>query len=152
MGLSIPTEECRRPGCTRLRSIRRSRERGRGGSTRVDGRGPRVRASRRSSRHGVVVSFADGAHRGEQAGVAETFAGHPGRGRRPASPRTWEGSTLTRRRRMTEMPGALLMVVVDVDPEHEEEFNRWYDKEHIPERLAMPGFRSARRYASHDRP
>jgi hypothetical protein len=53
---------------------------------------------------------------------------------------------------MTEMPGALLMVVVDVDPEHEEEFNRWYDKEHIPERLAMPGFRSARRYASHDRP
>jgi hypothetical protein len=45
---------------------------------------------------------------------------------------------------------ALLVVVVDVDPEHEDEFNRWYDEEHIPEKRATPGFRSARRYASHD--
>jgi hypothetical protein len=47
---------------------------------------------------------------------------------------------------------ALLLVVVDVDPEHEDEFNRWYDEEHIPEKRATRGFRSARRYASHDRP
>jgi Domain of unknown function (DUF4286) len=47
---------------------------------------------------------------------------------------------------------ALLLVVVDVDPEHEDEFNRWYDEEHIPEKRATPGFRSARRYASHDVP
>jgi hypothetical protein len=47
---------------------------------------------------------------------------------------------------------ALLLVVVDVDPEHEDEFNRWYDEEHIPEKRATRGFRSARRYASHDQP
>ena len=28
----------------------------------------------------------------------------------------------------------------------EEEFNAWYDTEHLPERLAIPGFRSARRW------
>lgn len=28
----------------------------------------------------------------------------------------------------------------------EEEFNAWYDSEHLPERLAIPGFRSARRW------
>jgi hypothetical protein len=28
----------------------------------------------------------------------------------------------------------------------EEEFNAWYDGEHVPERLAAPGFESARRY------
>jgi hypothetical protein len=47
---------------------------------------------------------------------------------------------------------ALLVVVVDVPPEHEDEFNRWYDEEHIPEKRAAPGFRSARRYVSHDQP
>jgi hypothetical protein len=30
----------------------------------------------------------------------------------------------------------------------EEEFNAWYDSEHIPERLAVPGFETARRYVS----
>lgn len=39
---------------------------------------------------------------------------------------------------------ALLVVVVDVLPEHEDEFNRWYDEEHIPQKRATPGFRSAR--------
>ena len=47
---------------------------------------------------------------------------------------------------------ALLVVVVDVLPEHEDEFNRWYDEEHIPEKRATPGFRSARRFVSHDHP
>jgi hypothetical protein len=47
---------------------------------------------------------------------------------------------------------AILVVVVDVLPEHEDEFNRWYDEEHIPEKRATPGFRSARRFRSHDRP
>lgn len=41
---------------------------------------------------------------------------------------------------------ALLLVMMDVDPEHEAEFNRWYEREHIPERMAIPGFLSARRY------
>jgi hypothetical protein len=40
----------------------------------------------------------------------------------------------------------LLMVWADVPPEREEEFNRWYNAEHVAERLAVPGFLSAARY------
>ena len=40
------------------------------------------------------------------------------------------------------------MVYTDVGPEHEDEFNRWYDEEHIPERLSIPGVLSAARYAA----
>lgn len=42
----------------------------------------------------------------------------------------------------------LLMVYVDVPAEHEDEFNRWYDDEHIPERLAIPGVLNAVRYVA----
>lgn len=48
-------------------------------------------------------------------------------------------------------PGAargLLVVRVDVRPEDEEELNRWYEEEHIPDRLAVPGILSASRYRS----
>jgi hypothetical protein len=40
----------------------------------------------------------------------------------------------------------LLMVYCDVPAEHEAEFNRWYNDEHIPERLAIPGVLNAARY------
>jgi hypothetical protein len=40
----------------------------------------------------------------------------------------------------------LLMVYGDVAAEHEEECNRWYNEEHIPERLAIPGVLNAARY------
>lgn len=40
----------------------------------------------------------------------------------------------------------LLMVYTDVPAEHEEEFNRWYDEEHIAERLSIPGVLNAARY------
>jgi len=40
----------------------------------------------------------------------------------------------------------LLMVYCDVPAEHEEEFNRWYNEEHILERLAIPGVLNAARY------
>jgi hypothetical protein len=40
----------------------------------------------------------------------------------------------------------LLVVWVEVPEDIEEEFNRWYNEEHIPERLAIPGFLSAARY------
>jgi hypothetical protein len=40
----------------------------------------------------------------------------------------------------------LLMVYCDVAAEHEEEFNRWYNNEHIPERLSIPGVLNAARY------
>ena len=42
--------------------------------------------------------------------------------------------------------GTVLVVMMDVEPEHEEEFNRWYDDEHLPERLEIPGYVSARRF------
>jgi len=41
---------------------------------------------------------------------------------------------------------ALLLVMMDIDPEHEADFDRWYEEEHIPERMAIPGFVSARRF------
>ena len=31
---------------------------------------------------------------------------------------------------------ALLMVYVDIDVEHDAEFNAWYDQEHLAERLS----------------
>lgn len=50
---------------------------------------------------------------------------------------------------MTEAKGrGLLLVMMEVDPAHEEEFNRWYEQEHIPERVACPGVLSARRFVA----
>ena len=40
----------------------------------------------------------------------------------------------------------ILVVMMDVDPEHEDEFNEWYNDEHLPERLEIPGYVSARRF------
>src|SRR5262245_62168979 len=40
----------------------------------------------------------------------------------------------------------LLMVWADVPADKEPDFNRWYNEEHIAERLAVPGFLSAARY------
>ena len=48
-----------------------------------------------------------------------------------------------------DTPGVLL-VLNDVVEACEEEFNRWYQQQHIPERLGVPGFRSARRYRAVD--
>ena len=42
--------------------------------------------------------------------------------------------------------GTILVVMMDVDPAHEDEFNRWYNDEHLPERLEIPGYVSARRF------
>ena len=40
----------------------------------------------------------------------------------------------------------LLMVWTDVPADKEEDFNRWYNEEHLAERLSVPGFLSAARY------
>ena len=40
----------------------------------------------------------------------------------------------------------LLMVWCDVPADKEAEFNRWYNEEHVAERMAIPGFLSAARY------
>ena len=41
---------------------------------------------------------------------------------------------------------AAVVIFNDVAPEGREEFYRWHDREHIPERLAIPGFRRGRRF------
>src|SRR6266852_5936853 len=41
---------------------------------------------------------------------------------------------------------ALLLVAMNVAPEHESEFNEWYNTEHIPALGSVPGTLSARRY------
>jgi hypothetical protein len=45
---------------------------------------------------------------------------------------------------------ALLVVLIDVDPAFEEDFNHWYENEHFPERIGLPGFVSARRFVSYE--
>lgn len=42
--------------------------------------------------------------------------------------------------------GYLHIIGVDIAPEVEEEFNRWYDTVHVQALLACPGWLSARRY------
>jgi len=41
---------------------------------------------------------------------------------------------------------AQLFVWSDIDPDHEADFNQWYDREHMEERVRIPGFTGARRY------
>jgi hypothetical protein len=52
----------------------------------------------------------------------------------------------------TKMPLAgkgMLLTSMDIDAAHEEDFNRWYDREHLEERVAIDGFLEARRYLAH---
>jgi hypothetical protein len=44
----------------------------------------------------------------------------------------------------------MLLTSMDIDPaDDEEDFNRWYDREHLEERVAIDGFLEARRYLAH---
>ena len=43
-----------------------------------------------------------------------------------------------------------LLVMMQPAAAIEEEFNAWYDTEHVPERLAVPGFLTGRRYVATD--
>ena len=48
---------------------------------------------------------------------------------------------------MTRRKGSVISVVfADVDPEMDDEWNRWYNEEHIPDLLKMPGYLDAARY------
>ena len=50
---------------------------------------------------------------------------------------------------MTKTRGTgLLMAWTDIDLAHEDDFNRWYDEEHINRLLQVPGFLSAARYVA----
>jgi len=46
-----------------------------------------------------------------------------------------------------DAPGELL-IWTSVDPAYEQDFNQWYDQEHMQERAAIKGFRWSRRYHS----
>ena len=46
---------------------------------------------------------------------------------------------------MNSKKHVLIIVRIDIEPEMEEEFNRWYDEEHIPALLKVPGVVWARR-------
>lgn len=43
----------------------------------------------------------------------------------------------------------MLLTSMDIDPSAEADFNRWYDREHLIERVAIDGFLEARRYIAH---
>jgi len=42
----------------------------------------------------------------------------------------------------------MLLTSMDIDPADEADFNRWYDREHLEERVAIQGFNEARRYVA----
>ena len=44
-------------------------------------------------------------------------------------------------------PGLLLMMT-DIAPANDADFNRWYEEEHLDERMAIPGFINARRFTA----
>jgi len=46
------------------------------------------------------------------------------------------------------MKYGLLLTMTEPPPQMEAEFNAWYDDEHMAERLAIPGFRSALRWVA----
>ncbi|KMK64946.1 DUF4286 family protein [Puniceibacterium sp. IMCC21224] len=51
----------------------------------------------------------------------------------------------------TETPGhGFLLVLASPSPMDEGEFNAWYDTEHVPERVAVPGFLTGLRYVAID--
>jgi hypothetical protein len=43
----------------------------------------------------------------------------------------------------------MLLTSMDIDAADEADFNRWYDREHLAERVAIDGFMEARRYIAH---
>jgi hypothetical protein len=43
----------------------------------------------------------------------------------------------------------MLLTSMDIDSSDDVDFNRWYDREHLEERVAIPGFLEARRYIAH---
>ena len=53
---------------------------------------------------------------------------------------------------MHEKTRALLWVTIDVRDGWENEVDRWYDEDHIPEKLAIDEFIGAHRYRSVDHP
>ena len=49
---------------------------------------------------------------------------------------------------MAKKGNGIFLVFTDIDPKWEEEFNAWYDTEHLPDLLKLPGFLDAARYVA----
>jgi len=47
---------------------------------------------------------------------------------------------------MTGSPNGMLFVATDIATQDEADFNQWYDREHVEERVRVPGFLSGTRY------
>jgi hypothetical protein len=50
------------------------------------------------------------------------------------------------------MAKGLLFASFDTAPAQQDEFNDWYDQEHVPERLRVPGFLNAQRWIGEENP
>jgi hypothetical protein len=48
--------------------------------------------------------------------------------------------------------GAFLALWNDIEPGREPEYDNWHTREHVPERVAAPGFRTGLRYVDRDHP
>lgn len=51
---------------------------------------------------------------------------------------------------MTRLTQGMLFVATDINPADEADFNQWYDREHVEERVAISGFLSGARYQALD--
>src|ERR1044072_9248829 len=50
---------------------------------------------------------------------------------------------------MAKKGGAILLVYTDlIDEKYDEEFNAWYDTQHLPQLLGLPGVLDAARYVA----
>jgi hypothetical protein len=49
---------------------------------------------------------------------------------------------------MAKKAQGIFLVYTDIDPKYEEEFNAWYNTEHLPDLLNLPGFLDAARYVA----
>jgi hypothetical protein len=56
------------------------------------------------------------------------------------------------KREVFGMAKGLLFMAFDFSAAHEDEFHDWYDREHVPERLGVPGFINAERWIDEQNP
>src|SRR6202008_1094934 len=54
----------------------------------------------------------------------------------------------TENKKMPLAGKGMLLTSMDIDAADEVDFNRWYDREHLEERVAIDGFLEARRYVA----
>jgi hypothetical protein len=61
---------------------------------------------------------------------------------------SWAGAQLSATGARIEDAAAIICTFLGVDPTAEEDFNAWYDTEHLPRLCAVPGVLGAQRYRS----